>query len=177
MSCGGQRADRDAAHRSHVRGRHPLEREPAMFHKSLRRKSAVVSTVLLALTLAGCASSEEQIAEDMKPAVSKHDGEWTEDALRSAAGEHADQIETVTLAEDASGGVVYFRTGGHDKGDSYTKKKSKKVNGKTKTTTETKYEDDWEVECVSVTVTGKELTTESYENESSTEPVTCAPAA
>lgn len=148
-----------------------------MFVSSFAKKSAVAGVSLLAVTLSGCTSTEEQIATDMKPAVSKHDGAWTEDALRAAAGKHADMIETITVTEDGSGGAVYFVTHSENKGDTYTDRKTRKSSsGKTKTTTTTKTRDEWEKDCISVTVTGQTLTTATYEQESSTAPVTCAPA-
>jgi hypothetical protein len=142
--------------------------------RSTTRILASIATIALVGTASACASTTESVVEDMGKAVAAHNGDWTEADLRAAAGDYADKIETVTVDEDANGGVIYLVDGGHDKGDSYTKSKRKKSGSKTKTVTETKYHDEWELDCVKVVVDGTKVTAEEYERESSTEPVTCA---
>lgn len=142
--------------------------------RAVARSLTAVAALALVGTVSACSSTSEKVVEDMAKPVAAHKGEWTEADLRTAAGEYANKIETVTLDEDGSGGVLVLNDGGHDKGESYTDTESYRSNGKTKHRTVTKHYDEWERDCVKVTVSGTKVTAEDYTRESTTEAVTCA---
>lgn len=132
---------------------------------SARARALAILTPLTALLLAGCGPTADDIAEQMRGPVGEHTGPWSEAELRQAAGEYSDQVTGVDLAADGSGGTVYFETDRHDDGD---RKGSTKVNGKRRTT----YYDDYEVECIAITVDGTALTERSYDVRDD-DPVSC----
>ncbi|WP_370246817.1 hypothetical protein [Nocardioides sp.] len=140
---------------------------PLTPHRPHRHRAvpSTLAAVVLAGLAAACSPSADDIAEEMRGPVGDHTGNWTEDQLRAAAGKFGDDIAGVDLATDGSGGTVYFETGGHDDGD---RKGSTKVGDKRRTT----YYDDYEVECVAITVDGTDLTERSFDL-SDDDPVSC----